>query len=270
MPDREEAKDVEFATWHLDRISVSTPAIAIDLARAEISRMAKLLGRMLRAVIIPFMSDEELIRQEVSAKDEAKILIKEIPKRDEIIPQPSLREGIDMRDEKIDFLDEEISNFLIKIAQQELSPHQTNEVFGVIAITNDMESIGDIIHRNMIPLIEKKKALHVDFSEEGKEELLIYHEKVRRQIHRLKEAFAEMYPAKEWEIVAKEERYSNMDSQHRLQHLERVLHEKMKSIETHKVHMELMDIIKQISVHSSNIAKTFIGTCDERKVRWEV
>ncbi len=270
MPDKEEKKDVEFATWHLDKSSVSTPAIAIDLARAEMSRMAKLLGRMLRAIIIPFMSDEELIKKEVTSKDEAKLLVEEIPKKDEIFPQLSLLEGIDMREEKIDFLEEEISRFLIKIAQQELSPHQTNEVFGMLAITNDMESIGDIIHRNMIPLIEKKKALRVDFSEEGKEELLIYHEKVRRQILRLEEAFSEMDPAKAWEIVAKEERYSNLDSQFRLQHLERVLHEKMESIETHEVHMELMDIIKQISVHSSNIAKTFIETCGKKKVRWDV
>ena len=135
--------------------------------------MAKLLGRMLSAVIIPFMSDEELISKEVSSKDEAKLLVKEIPKRDEISPHLSLLEGITMREEKIDFLDEKIGNYLVQIARQELSPKHTGEVYDMMAITNDMESIGDIIHREMVPLISKKKALLIDFSEEGKEELMI-------------------------------------------------------------------------------------------------
>ncbi len=267
LPDKEEIEGVKPAAWHLDESCLSTPAVAIELARAEASRMAKLLGRMLRAVIIPFMSDARLISKEVSSQDEAELLVKEIPKQDEIFPQLSLIEGIDMREEKIDFLDEKIGEYLVKIAQQELTPEQTNEVYGMISITNDMESIGDIIHRNMVPLIPKKKALTVDFSEEGKEELVIYHEKVRKQIHLLEEAFVEMDPAKAMEIVAKEEKYLDLESRYRVQHLERVLHAKKESIETHEVHMELMDLMKQISVHSSSIAKTFLETSGQVKIR---
>jgi len=74
---------------------------------------------------------------------------------------------------------------------------------------------------------------------------------------------------KAWGIVAKEESFSDIDSQYRLQCLERVLHKKIESIETREVHMELMDIIKQISVHFSNITETFNGTCGQRKARWE-
>ena len=261
LPDKKEIDGLEPVIWHLDESSISTPAIAIDLVRAEISRMAKLLGRMLRAVIIPFMSDAELITQEVSSKEEAKLLVKEIPRRDEIFPQLSLLEGIDMREEKIDFLDEKIGGYLVKIAQRELTSEQTNEVYGMMSFTNDMESIGDIIHRNMVPLIYKKQALNIDFSEEGKEELMIYHEKVRRQILLLEEAFAEMDPEKAKEILSKEEKYSDLELHYRIQHLERVLHEKQESMATHEVHMELMDLMKQISVHSSNIAKTFLSSC---------
>jgi len=267
LPDKKKIEGVEPIACYLDEGCISTPSLAIDLARKEISRMAKLLGRMLRAVIIPFMSDEELITKEVSSKDEAKLLVKEIPKRDEIFPHLSLLEGITMREEKIDFLDEKIGNYLVQIARQELSPKHTGEVYDMMAITNDMESIGDIIHREMVPLISKKKALLIDFSEEGKEELMIYHAKVCRQIRLLERAFAEMDPEKASEIVSETERYLDLDSKYRLRHLERVLHEKRESIETHEVHMDLMDLMKQISVHSSNIAKMFLGSFRERKTR---
>ena len=36
----------------------------------------------------------------------------------------------------------------------------------------------------------------------------------------------------------------------------RVQKEKTKSVETHEVHMELMDMLKQINVYIGNIAKT--------------
>ena len=49
-----------------------------------------------------------------------------------------------------------------------------------------MESLGDLIDRNMIPMIPKKQNLESDFSHEGKEELLIYHEKVCNQIYLLR------------------------------------------------------------------------------------
>lgn len=260
LPKEKEIKGVIPATWHLDDSMIETPGFAIDLARTEISRMAKILGRMLRAIIIPFMSDAELINRSSKYKDEADLLVKEIPTRDEIFPELTLMEGIDMREEKIDFLDEKIVDYLIRIARQELSDEQAHEVYSMISITKDMESIGDIIHRNMLPLIEKKKSLASDFSDEGKEELMIYHVKVCKQISRLKEAFAEHNMEAAEKIMKKESKYLDLESRYRLKHLERLHQERKESMETHEIHMELMDTLKQINVYTANIAKTYLNT----------
>jgi phosphate:Na+ symporter len=261
LPGREEEAGIKLETWHLDESTISSPALAIDLARAEISLMARTLGRMLRAVIIPFMSDEKFIRKEGLTKEEIELLIKEIPTQDEFFPQFTLLEGIDMREEKIDFLDEKVGEYLIKIVRQGVSVDQADEVYGMISIANDIESIGDLIHRNMVPLIAKKKDLDIDFSDEGKEELMIYHQKVCRQIDLLKEAFAEIDLEKARNIMAKERKYLDLEAQYRVKHLERIRHDRKESVQTHEVHMELMDLMKQIIVYSSNIAKTFLLKC---------
>ena len=60
---------------------------------------------MLRAIIIPFMSDPNLIKKLGFPKEETNLLLEEIPTRDEIYPQLTLLEGLDMREEKIDFLE---------------------------------------------------------------------------------------------------------------------------------------------------------------------
>ena len=240
LPDKKEDRDLRIATWHLDEAKILTPAVAIDLARTEIARMAKLLGRMQRAVIVPFLSDEQ--------------------RRDEFFPQLSLLEGIEMREQKINFLQDRITDYLLQVAKQELTDEQSKEVYGMISIVKDMESLGDLIHRNIIPMIPKKQALESDFSLEGKEELLIYHEKVCGQIYLLQQAFAERDPEKAKAIMSKERKYLDLESQYRVHHLERLRHEKKESLETHTVHMELMDLMKQIIVYSSNIAKTFVST----------
>ena len=235
-PEREQEKGIQPATWHLDDKAISTPAMAIDLARNEISRMSKIFGRMLEAIIEPFKSNEL--------------------KQDEKYPQLSLVEGIEMREEKLDFLEEHIVLYLRKIGRQELSDHQIQEVYGMMSIVNDIESIGDIIEKNMIPLIAKKSALNTDFSEEGKEELDIFHTKICKQVSRLKDAFSELDPELAKRIMAKEEKYTDLETEYRTRHLERLHEEREESIETHEIHMELMDLLKQINVYTGDIAKT--------------
>ena len=261
LPDKEEEISIRPRVIYLDEGSLSSPAVAIELARRELSHMAGTLGRMLRAVIVPFISDEKLIRKKPLAKEEIELLIKEIPKRDERHPQLTLLEGIDMREEKLDFLNDRIGEFLIKILKKEASEDQANEVYGMISIASDMERIGDLIHRNLVKLIVKKHELDVDFSDEGKEELMIYHQKVCRQIDLLEQAFAERDLEKARNIMEGERKYLDLEEQYRIRHLQRIRHERQDSINTHEVHMEMMDILKQIVVYSSNIAQTFLLRC---------
>ena len=254
----------EMATWYLDEKSIQTPEIAIGLARIEISRMAKLLERMLRAVIIPFISDERFIASDIREKDEAALFKREIPKRDEIFPELTLLEGIDMREEKIDFLDQKINDYLNRVLQQDVDEKIIREAMGMMSIAKDMESIGDLIHRNIIPLIAKKQELDEDFSVEGKEELMIYHQKVCSHIRLLKEAFAETSPDRSCRIMGQERIYLDLESKYRLQHLHRVHRQQKESLATHEVHMELLDLLKQVVVYSSNIALTFSEICRDR------
>jgi phosphate:Na+ symporter len=60
--------------------------------------------------------------------------------------------------------------------------------------------------------------------------------------------------------MAKERKYLDLESQYRIRHLERLRHQRKESMETHAVHLELMDLMKQCIVYSSNIAKTFLST----------
>lgn len=234
-----------YTTTFLDDSKIFSPALAVDLARSEISRMAAALEYLLRAVAIPFVTQE--------------------PKRDKVYPELTLLEGVDMREEEIDYLEEKITDYLLKIARSGASESQVRVVYAMVSIVRDMESIGDIIHRNFLPLIKKKQQLAHDFSDEGREELTIYHQKVCKQIRLLKEAFAEHDLGKAQKIMAKERKYLDLELQYRVHHLDRLVGKQAASLETHEVHMELMNLMVQIVVYSSNIAKTFLETQTREK-----
>jgi phosphate:Na+ symporter len=236
LPRTEETKGIKPALWDLDDSQIANPAIAIKLAQTEMLRMIKILSRMLDACFLPFINDE--------------------PKQDEVYAQLSLIEGIDMREEKIDFLEEHITNYLFQVSRGELNALQAEEAFSLISMADNMESVGDIIHRNIVPLIYKKQALKEPFSKQGEKELVAFHTKVMKQMSRLSEAFSELNFEMAQKVLKKDIKYQNLEAEYRQAHMERVQKEKAESVETHKVHLELMDMLKQVNVYIGNIAKT--------------
>ncbi len=239
LPDKPRPRGIDPVTWHLDDSLISTPAIALQLASAEIARMAKILGRMHRAAMIPFISDK--------------------PQRDAIYPeQLTLLQGIEMREKKINFLEERIRRYLLDISRQELAEGQGTEVSALISLLDSMEKIGDVITRQIVPLLKKKERIGIDLSEEGKEELIKYHEKVGKQLDRLQQMMTKMDVSLAKKVRKKKARYAHFDSRLRKHHLERMLAMKEASVETHSIHMELMDALNQINIYSADIAKKLL------------
>ena len=55
-----------------------------------------------------------------------------------------------------------------------------------------MERISEVVTMQIVPLIKKKEELGIDFSDEGKKELIEYHEKVGKQLERLRQMISKM------------------------------------------------------------------------------
>ena len=246
LPKVERVKGIDPVTWHLDESQITHPAISIGLVKSEMDRMFKILSRMVEALIQPFTAEEQ--------------------KQDEIYPQLSLIEGIQMREGKIDYLEEKVTDYCFNISRQELNNDQAIEVFAMMSIAKDMESIGDIVDKNIIPLMRKFDQIDENFSSEGKSEIEDFHVRVMKQISRLTETFGEMDLKKAQKVMDKDFKYRDLESEYRTTHLKRVQQALTESVATHEVHMELMDLLKQINVYLANIAKTIADIeINERK-----
>jgi len=93
---------------------------------------------------------------------------------------------------------------------------------------------------------------------------MIFHVKICKQISRLRDIFAETDPQKALKIMAKEEEYLDLESRYRNRHLQRFLQQRKETAETHEVHMELLDLLKQINVYTGNIAKTILNSIPQK------
>jgi phosphate:Na+ symporter len=226
---------------YLDDTKIVAADVAVYLSRKEIARMASTIKEMIIIAAMPF-----------SGKYENKV--------DRRFPGRSFEEGLKLREKEIDFLEKKISDYLFQVARENVSKEEQQRIYCMISIVKDLESIGDLIERNFLNLLSKKKALDIDFSKEGREELEIYHSKAVSQISLLREAFDEKDLSKAAKIMTKERKYLDLELQYRVRHLERIVCKREESIETHEVHMELMNILNQVIVYTSNIAKTFVSS----------
>jgi phosphate:Na+ symporter len=107
-------------------------------------------------------------------------------------------------------------------------------------------------------LVGKKQTLAENFSAAGEEEILNYHGKLLKQVKRLNKFFTKFDRAKAAKIMAKGEQYKDLDEKYRLEHFKRVSGEVSESVATHQLHVELMDVLKQINIFIELIASTLL------------
>ena len=54
-------------------------------------------------------------------------------------------------------------------------------------------------------------------------------------------------------------RYEEMDTEYRQKHFQRLVEEVPASLETHRIHMAMMDAIKQVNIYTSSIAEMILS-----------
>lgn len=139
IPGKEEA--VEFHLKYLDTRVLNTPPIALAQARAEITRMIRttmeVFGESLK-----LLQDQNLRRVQLIQKKE----------------------------ELVDSLQRDITDFLVALSQQSITEETSREVSSLMHIVNDLERIGDhSVH--LARLIQKKIDQRIEFSEAARREL---------------------------------------------------------------------------------------------------
>ena len=240
FPDKEEKRNIEKpAILNLDENVLNQPAAAINSAQAEISGVVGLMERVIGSLVRPFIEESKEM-QDIEN------------------PDIDLKTGLHQRIEKISFLNENISNYLINVSRKDLTVKQSQEVFSLVTAVNYLSSINNTVKLRFDSLVFKKEGLNEHFSDDGQEEIIMYHSKLLKQVKRLNKFFSKYDRAKAAKIMEKGEQYRDLEEKYRLEHFKRVSGDVAESVATHEIHIELMDMLKQINTLIELIASSLL------------
>jgi len=235
FPDEEIDRDISKpAVMHLDDNVFSTPTVAITNAQAEIRGVIGLLERVVGSVAKPFISSG---------------LLHDIENEEE-----DFETGLQNRIEKIVFLNNEVSSYLIKINNQDLTAGQSREVFTLVSVVNNINSIKNSVNLRLHDLLIKKDSESEDLSAGLIEEIESYHKKIVKQIKRLGKFFEKYDQSKIDKIVSKGKKYKDLEEKYRIEHLKRSGSED-ENEKQKQIYQELMDMLKEISIFIDLIAE---------------
>ena len=229
-PDRESIEMPKLKTYYLDKnVLKSSSSLALNLSKQEVLRVGEIVEDMLTHIIEPFLTKKKNNLQ-----------------------------YIQNREYEVNYLRDQIKDYLLKISRKDIEAARLNEVFQLIYTIKELEQIADLISTN---LSEKAKGWcksNLEFSEEGKSELLDYYNRALKQLHRAREVLDAVNLEKAREMKKKYKKYRNMAIELEKNHFERLKEEVNKSVSSSKTHLELIGTLKIINERATNIARILL------------
>jgi phosphate:Na+ symporter len=223
FPPREGEKP--FGPEHINEAQIrQSVELALLMAKKEIARVAEMVHAMIEDMKNSFRSDDAGVVRRISEADT-----------------------------KVDTLHNAIIPFLAKLLQEELTQEQSKRCMDYIYIENEMESIGDLIDKNIMSLTEKKIEQNLKFSEEGFHELEHLMYRINRNFELLVQSYENENPEFAREVLdfhkkKEEEKYKKL-------HIERLQRGLPETIATSSVHLDLITYLSRINTHVAAVAK---------------
>ena len=122
----------------------------------------------------------------------------------------------------------------------------------------ELEEIADIIGNLLVARAKTWISGDIEFSRQGKKELLEYHTKTQKQLARAMEVFKDINLEKAKRMKAKNKKYRSIASELEKHHYERMAEEEFKLESSGDSHMELMTRLRTITHHATNIARILL------------
>jgi phosphate:Na+ symporter len=218
-----------FELKHINLKVNASPALAISVAKKETERMSENVQKMLILSIKPFMNKDATVL-----------------------------EKLQVLENKIDFLKENISKYIISVSSENSDEERFNEAFQIMYVVKELEMIADLINTNIRHQAKKWIICDADFSEKGKQELFTIHEKAMKQISRSMEVFHELNLDKALKVKSKHKKYALLAEKYEKYHYQRLIENNEKTIASSEVHLELIGLYNAIIRHASNISRIFL------------
>ncbi|MBS2027269.1 MAG: Na/Pi cotransporter family protein [Deltaproteobacteria bacterium] len=222
-----------FRPKFLDPRALETPALAFGQATREYLRMAEIVGEMLKDSL------------EVFRHQDLQLLAK-----------------VEARDDQVDILNREIRFYLARMGQDMMSPEQAEKQMTLITLTADLESVGDILNRNLLAMGRKKISQGLWFSEDGWKEIEDFFFKVIENFELAVAAFSTGDEELARKVQRHRVRLAEIEDKLKQAHIARLHKGLRESLDTSSIHLDLLAALRRINGLLSNMADAVVRERD--------
>ncbi|NTA50019.1 Na/Pi cotransporter family protein [Agrobacterium tumefaciens] len=220
-----EEMQVGNAPKYLDDVELSTPVVALASATRETLGVGDLIERMLMRVSDAFEKDD-------------------LSKLKQI---PSL-------ESQVDSLQQEVKVYLSKLGRLGLSEENGRRSIIIVDYAINLEHIGDIIEKGLLPQVAKKASLGLKFSQDGYEELKKLFQLTIDNLRIAQTIFVTRDFNLAKQLMEMKVEVRRMEKQSSERHLERLREGRADSLQTSSLHLDMLRDLKRINAHIVSVA----------------
>lgn len=231
LPERKQHENLAVPLY-LDESVLDMPQVALACAARETLRMGDIVETMLREGMQALLNNDRKQASEVSRLDNV-----------------------------VDSLHESIKLYLVKLTRGNLDEADARRAMEIMALSINLEHIGDIVDKNLIELAGKKNKRYLQFSREGQQELEAFH---RIIVDNLRLAFSvflsgEVKLARQ--LLGEKARIRELEMAAAESHMARLREGRQESIETSSLHLDVLRDLKRIHSHICAAAYPALDAC---------
>jgi phosphate:Na+ symporter len=234
IPDKPIKPDQAMLPKYLDKSLLSTPAIALETVRMELSRLGKRVSEMVSAIMPAAITGS----------------------RDEL-------ERVAAMDKVVDALHIAIIHFLGQISLVKLSTRQSEELMNLVEIANDLEHIGDRIATGMVTSAHKRIDEDVNVSPETAEVLIEYHAVVLETLDDALKSVAKQKTKLARRVRGRKKDFSQLSRSIAEHGFDRLTADAPNRLKTYAREMEVVELLEGVFTIARRIARTQIKKVSE-------
>ncbi|BCA79770.1 Na/Pi cotransporter family protein [Desulfuromonas sp. AOP6] len=220
--------EMEYHLKYIDNRVLNTPPIALGQARAETRRMAQMTVEMLEETI-EFLADNN----------------------DKRIP------ALDKKEEAVDLLQREITDFLVALSQQSISQESSKDIASLMHMVNDLERVGDHCE-NLWRLGLRRKGEKAPFSEIATAEIQEMGEKCKAFLSFTVQALERQDKTIKEKASFMEDEIDQLEETFRNNHIAR-LNTSECAVDPGLIFVDMLHNFEKIGDHTFNVSRAIIG-----------
>jgi phosphate:Na+ symporter len=157
------------------------------------------------------------------------------------------------QDDQIDRYEEELTPFLTRLMEEELSSDLTRRVKVLLFAIDELEHVGDIISKNIMRYAERMYRDGLKFSSEGLEELELFHREVLRTYEMAVTCLTSFQGREARSLMKRGEIVERMKKDLHLKHLKRLARATEETLLTTTIHLDLISDLERVNFHAASI-----------------